>query len=354
MKNILLILILGLFSLTTTPVMSHHGRANFSYDDTVSVKGKLTYFRWANPHVYMEVQKTLENNETETWLIEGGTPTALKKMGWEKNSFKLGDKVVVFGNPSKKTENKHLLLDHVIREDGEIFYISSSYRTKGTVKIIPEKSTASQDNLPSKDFSGIWTRGRKNRVTSDYFFPPEQGRWQLSERGEEELARFTDRDNPGYECEERGLPFYTLGPYSFSWKRYEDRIDIVAEYSALPRTIYLNQDTHPDEIELSIVGHSIGHFDEDGSLIVDVIGFPADVKWGIAPGVDSSNQKRIVERYDLVNGGMGLEITMTIEDPVYLKEPITINGAYRKTPDFDLKPHGCDIEAARKDLSFDN
>ena len=60
------------------------------------------------------------------------------------------------------------------------------------------------------------------------------------------------------------------------------------------------------------------------------------MKWGIAPGVDSSNQKRIVERYDLVNGGMGLEITMTIEDPVYLKEPITINGAYRKTPDLIL------------------
>ena len=75
---------------------------------------------------------------------------------------------------------------------------------------------------------------------------------------------------------------------------------------------------------------------------------------GLVPGVDSSEQKRIIERYALNNGGMGMGITMTLEDPVYLTEPVTINGTYRKVPDFDLEPFECDLEAARKDLSVEN
>ena len=283
MKFTLFALTAYIFLLHSTTSFSHHGRSNFLYDDTVSVEGEVTYFRWKYPHVYMEIQATKENNENKTWLIEGGTPTALKKMGWKEDSIEVGDNVVVVGNPNRDPEKTHLLLDHIVRADGEIFYISSSKRTAGTVKIIPATSNASEDNLPSENFSGTWARGRTNHVTSDYFVPPEEGSWPLTERGKMELARFDDRENPGYTCAERGLPFYTLGPYSFSWKRYEGRIEIVSQYSILPRTIYLNQDQHPDDLEPSVMGHSIGHIDEDGVLLVDIAGFPADLKWAWCP-----------------------------------------------------------------------
>ncbi len=349
MKSTLFILTVCVFFFNVTPVMSHHGRANFSFDDTVTVAGTVTYFRWRNPHVYMEVQATKENNEIETWLVETGSVITLKKMGWEEDLIETGDNVVVVGNPNRDPKKNHILLDHVIREDGETFYIAINNRTVGTVKVVPATSIASEDNLPSKDFSGTWTRGPNTQVTSEPFEPPEEGSWPLTELGEAQRVRFDYRDNPGYECAERGLPFYSLGPYAYSWKRYVDRIEITSQYSAYTRTLHLDETRHPDDLEPSLVGHSIAHIDEDGSLLVDTVGFPAGVKWGLAPGIYSSEQKRIIEHYTLNNGGMGMTITVTIEDPVYLTEPVIVNGTYRKVPDIEVT-YECDLEAAQKDL----
>ena len=183
MKPAFLILFACVCSLNGASVMSHHGRGGFLFDDTVTVAGKVTYFRWRNPHVYMEVQATNDKNEIETWLVETDSVMGLKKIDWEKNSIQVGDQVVVIGNPSRNAEKRHMLLDHVIREDGQIFYIESSKRTIGTIKNIPATSAASEDNVPSKDFSGTWVRGRTNHVTSDYFVPPKEGSWPLTEQG---------------------------------------------------------------------------------------------------------------------------------------------------------------------------
>ena len=349
MKSILFTLFACVCFINVTPVLSHHGRANFSFDDTVTVAGKVTYFRWRNPHVYMEVQATKENSETETWLVETGSVITLKKLGWEKELFKIGDNVVVVGNPNRNPKKNHMLLDHVIREDGETFHIAIANRTTGTVKDIPATSAASEDNVPSRDFSGTWVRGPNTQVTHEPFEPPAEGSWPLTEPGEAQRARFDDRDNPGYTCTERGLPFYALGPYSYGWKRYEDRIEITSQYSALTRLLHLGEDQHPADLEPGLVGHAIAHIDDDGSLVVDTVGFPAGVRWGLAPGVDSSEQKRIRERYTLNNGGMGMAITLTLEDPVYLTEPVVIDGSYRKVPDIEIS-YDCDLEAAQKDL----
>jgi len=350
MKTILITLSVCVFFLAATPVMSHHGRSKFSFDDTVTVVGTVTYFRWRNPHVYMEVTTTKENNETETWLVESGSALSLKRLGWETDTIKIGDKVTVVGNPSKDRKNTQMILDHVITEKGETFYISISARKTGTVKVIPDTTPVSEDVSPSADFSGTWTRGPKTQVTHETFEPPEEASWPLTEQGEAQRARYIESENPGYQCVERGLPFYSLGPYAYSWKRYEDRIEINTQYSVHTRILYLDKTSHPSDLEPNLVGHSIASIEDDGSLTIDTVGFPAGVKWGLAPAIDSSDQKRIIENYALINDGMGMNITVTIEDPVNLTEPVITNGTYRKVPDIKVT-FECDLEAAQKDLN---
>jgi len=347
MKSTLLLLSACVCLLSITPVSSHHGRPNFLYDVKKTLEGKITYYRWRNPHTYLEIETKNKNNETESWVIEAGTPTALRKLGWEKNSLKLGDIVTLVGNPDRNPDKKILLLDHVIREDGETFYVASRLRPPP-----PKKITKRLANLPSvipsEDLSGTWMRGPNNYLTGSYYVPPSD--WPLTKLGEEQAARFDRFDNPSYVCQERGMPFFTVKNYNFLWTLLDDRIVITQQQYVAIRTIYLNQDKHPDDLKPSLMGHSIGHFDNDGNLLVDTVGFPAGVKWGLATSVESSEQKHIIERFTLDEDGLGVTFSLTIEDPVYLTEPVIVNGTYYKVPEVPYETYVCDIEAAQKGL----
>ncbi len=263
------------------PVISHHGRSNFLYSDTITLEGKVIEFKWRNPHSYMEIETKNKNNETEIWLIEVDTPTSLKRQGWQKDSIKADDEVLVVGNPDRDRERKFLLLDRIVRGDGKTFYVSHIKRTVGTIKELVRTSTASEKILPSHDFSGTWRRGPDNSVTGRYFEPPSD--WPLTNQGEAQVARFDSFDNPAYDCLERGLPFFTVKNYDFLWTRYQDRIEIIHQLSTSPRTIYLNQNNYLDDLKPSLMGHSIAHFDDDGNLLVDTVGFTDGVRWGLAP-----------------------------------------------------------------------
>ena len=296
----------------------------------------------------MEIQTTNENNETETWLIEGGTPTALRRQGWSKDSVKVGDKVTIVGNPDRNLKKNFLLVESLIREDGKKFSVENHSRASRQDK--NKASIKKPAVTPSQDYSGTWgpRPGTINAVTGRYNVPPND--WPLTPLGEAQLARFDYFDNPAHVCIERGVPLYGTYPYLLLWTRYEDRIEMIAQQSELKRTFFLNQDTHPDGLEPSLMGHAIARF-EDGSLLVDTIGFSDNVKWGLAPGVDSSKQKHVKERYTLSEDGLGMDFLITLEDPVYLTEPMTVTGKYSKVPEVAFEPYICDPENAQRHLS---
>ncbi len=184
----------------------------------------------------MDLHTTNENNETVVWIIEGGTPARLKRQGWKRDSIKVGDHVKIVGNPNRDPEIKHLYLDHIVLENGTTLSLSSTIRRIETSEIDTttdrkhpprrEMNIHATDPTvtPSIDFSGTWSRGPKTYLTSNFFEPPID--WPLTERGEAQLARFDEHDNPAYDCLDRGLPFFSVMPYWLAWTRYEDRIEI--------------------------------------------------------------------------------------------------------------------------------
>ena len=70
-------------------------------------------------------------------------------------------------------------------------------------------------------------------------------------------------------------------------------------------------------------------------------------RWGTHAGIDSSDQKHLVERYSMSNDGMLLRILMTVSDPVYLAESIVIDYSMDKQPDRGLVTAPCSLESAR-------
>lgn len=98
-----LLILIGVFSIT--PARAHHSFA--PYETTVQIKltGTVTELKWANPHVYFEIDATdAKTGAAKHWLIECASTSILNRAGWRFNIIKPGDKVTVVVNPVRSGE----------------------------------------------------------------------------------------------------------------------------------------------------------------------------------------------------------------------------------------------------------
>jgi hypothetical protein len=102
MKNRLTTIFFAAITLMVGSVslLAHHGNA--SYDTkTVTVKGTVTEYIWANPHVFVRLDAKDDSGNTVHWTIEAQNPASQTDVGWSKTTFKPGDEVVFDCNPAK-------------------------------------------------------------------------------------------------------------------------------------------------------------------------------------------------------------------------------------------------------------
>jgi uncharacterized protein DUF6152 len=83
------------------PLLAHHGNASYDTEKTVTVKGTVTEYIWANPHVFVKVDAKDESGETSHWVIEAQNIVAQSTLGWTNTMFKPGDQVVIDVTPVK-------------------------------------------------------------------------------------------------------------------------------------------------------------------------------------------------------------------------------------------------------------
>ena len=77
------------------PLSAHHGNAAYDTEKTVTLKGTVTQWFWANPHCVLELDVKDENGQIVHWGAETENPTTMSHQGWAKTSFKAGDEVTV-------------------------------------------------------------------------------------------------------------------------------------------------------------------------------------------------------------------------------------------------------------------
>ncbi len=88
--------------LVSTPVLAHHGEANYDTDKVVSVKGTVSDFQFINPHTLITLDVKNDKGEIEKWNCEMRSPTMLVRAGgWDKNTLKIGDVITVYGYRAK-------------------------------------------------------------------------------------------------------------------------------------------------------------------------------------------------------------------------------------------------------------
>jgi hypothetical protein len=86
------------FSVLSVATFAHHGGAAYDTSKMTTVKGTVTNFEFANPHVIISMDvKDPSTGKIEKWQGELTSPNHLARVGWTKSTFKPGDEVTMSG-----------------------------------------------------------------------------------------------------------------------------------------------------------------------------------------------------------------------------------------------------------------
>ena len=96
-----LFVLMGLL-LAAAPAFAHHGFAS-EFDQTRPLKLKGTVTKWevTNPHSWIHMDVKGDDGKVVTWMIEGGSPNNLYRLGFTKDSLPPGSEIMVEGYQAK-------------------------------------------------------------------------------------------------------------------------------------------------------------------------------------------------------------------------------------------------------------
>lgn len=100
---------LSLFIVWSAPVASHHSTAVYEKKQ-VTLKGTVKEFQYTNPHIWVQLFVTDENNNKVEWGIEGGSPNFLRRKGWTAKSLQPGDEVILLIRPLRNGQHGGTLI----------------------------------------------------------------------------------------------------------------------------------------------------------------------------------------------------------------------------------------------------
>jgi hypothetical protein len=92
---------LGLVA-TVMPMMAHHSfTAEYDAAKPVTLTGTVSKVEWMNPHARFYIDVKDDAGGVTNWELELGSPNALMRLGWTRNSMKPGEVVTVEGSLAK-------------------------------------------------------------------------------------------------------------------------------------------------------------------------------------------------------------------------------------------------------------
>jgi hypothetical protein len=208
--------------------------------------------------------------------------------------------------------------------------------------IVPDVPDAPAPRLPdgTPDLSGLWLGGGPNRDISQGLLPGEEI-VLLPDAARLMASRRPDQD-PEAHCLPTGVP--RVAPYP--WRIVQDppygkatHLFFLFEGNIHSyRQIFMDGRGHPDDLDPTWYGHSIGRWDGD-TLVVDTVGFN-DRFWFDFHGHPHTGQLHVIERYTRTNLGT-LENEITIIDPGAYAKPFTVKFTATLRPGWDLMEYIC-------------
>ena len=84
-----------------TAVWTHHSTAAYQSRTVTMRSAVVKRFSWQNPHCILAFDAKDDRGRVITWSVEAGSPSALSRIGWNRNSIAVGDTIAVELYPAK-------------------------------------------------------------------------------------------------------------------------------------------------------------------------------------------------------------------------------------------------------------
>lgn len=104
---------------------AHHSISEYDTSKVLNAAATVEKVDWINPHAYVTVV-TQEADAATKWRLEFGTPGVNLRMGWKKDTLKVGDKLAITFSPMRDGRAAGVLLTATF-SDGRTVYTPNYY-----------------------------------------------------------------------------------------------------------------------------------------------------------------------------------------------------------------------------------
>lgn len=324
--------------------LAHHGTTGqFDRDTFIQVSGVVTDLAFVNPHAYVYLDVIGSDGQVENWHCEMRAATVLRRSGWTREMFSNGTRLDILGNPSHR-EPTGCYIETVSFNGGPAIQRYAQ---------IEENQLEPDTNRPLHTGSGRPYLGGDWAAVQN--LPPEgeiDPRWGhlrvegpvLTPAGVAALEANAPKDHitGRLDCTPRDVLndwIYNDSPNQIT--QTEETIFLQYGFMDTLKVVHMNMTEHPENIEPSWIGHSIGWWEGD-TLVVDTIGYTAAA--GRGNNNYHSEQLHTVERFSLDTENWAIHRSYVMEDPLFWENQVRSEDTVYLS-DLPYEPYNCDDRA---------
>ena len=130
----------GVLVCLSMPTSAHHSGTMFEPEKTITLKGVVKEFEYTNPHSWLWITVTNDDQTMTDWGFEGEGPSTLFRNGVKKSDLKPGDKVTVTGRPMRDGRPAAAWIN-AVKEDGRVLQVRTLPPPVTTAPVTPAPAT---------------------------------------------------------------------------------------------------------------------------------------------------------------------------------------------------------------------